>query len=90
LQISATRTHCKILFFETYCGKNIVIHWSANLRSSGNIEQLMCENNKSLLDFNKSIFDKITEKCKTVNHGLLNNGGELWQAVQQVADDVVH
>lgn len=88
IQISATRTHCKIAMFKTRCGKHIVIHGSANLRSSGNIEQLMCENNESLYYFNHEIAELIQQECKTINHGLLNSGARLWQAVQQVQGKV--
>lgn len=47
-QLAAASTHCKICIFETHCGHYVVIHGSANLRSSSNIEQFVIEENKSL------------------------------------------
>jgi len=58
------RSHMKVVQFETKTGGKCVLHGSVNLRSSQNIEQLVIEENKSLYDFNQTIFDLILEKTK--------------------------
>jgi hypothetical protein len=80
-QFAAAGTHCKIANIETHCGLKIVIHGSANLRSSGNIEQMQIEENAQLYDFNQDIFDSILTKYKTINHSIRRN--DLWPAVQK-------
>ncbi len=67
-QLSVARSHCKIAQFKTG-PHNIVIHGSANLRSSWNSEQIMIENNKQLYDFNKEHFNAIIDKYKTIDKG---------------------
>lgn len=56
------RTHMKITQFETHNGNKIVIHGSANLRSSHNIEQFNIEQNNELYDFYKTVLDEILNK----------------------------
>lgn len=80
-QFAAAGTHCKITTIQTHCGLNIVIHGSANLRSSGNIEQLQVEENAELLNFNQEVFTSILEKYKTINKSVRRK--ELWPAVQK-------
>lgn len=72
-QLAVSRTHTKICFFETLGGKKIVIHGSANLRTSGNIEQFTIEINKSLYDFYNEFHKPIIEKYQTINKTLSNN-----------------
>lgn len=79
-QLAAASTHTKICMFETHCGKKIVIHGSANLRSSSNIEQIMIEENVSLYDFNYEIHKSILNKYKTINKSLRRK--TLWQAIE--------
>jgi hypothetical protein len=43
--------------FETYCGMKIVIHGSANLRSSDNIEQIDIEENEELFNYSDEFFE---------------------------------
>lgn len=66
-QLSVARTHCKITTIETHCGLKVVIHGSANLRSSDNIEQIQIEENELLHNFNVETVDLISEKYKTIN-----------------------
>jgi len=80
-QLAVCRTHCKLCIFQTNEGKKYVIHGSANLRSSGNIEQFMFEENKYLYDFNFDYQKKIIDIYKTINKPL--NAKTLWQAVQE-------
>ena len=42
-QLAVAGTHCKTCIFETHNGGYVCIHGSANLRSSGNIEQFVIE-----------------------------------------------
>ncbi len=81
LQFAAAGTHCKITNIETHCGLKVVIHGSANLRSSGNIEQITVEENEMLFDFNQVVFTSILDKYKTINKSVRRN--EAWQAVQK-------
>lgn len=60
-QIAVCRSHCKIVLLELYSGEKIVIHGSANLRSSGNEEQMKIEENKEMYDF---AYDYQMEKMK--------------------------
>lgn len=80
-QLAAASTHTKICLFETFCGKKYVIHGSANLRSSSNIEQIMIEENIDLYDFNHEYHHRILNKFKTINKSLRRN--TLWQTVVQ-------
>lgn len=66
-QLSITRTHAKIVLIQ-YKDNYIVMHGSANLRSSANTEQLVIENNKDLYDFFNKFGDDIQEQYKTINH----------------------
>ncbi len=87
-QLSVSANHCKIVLIETHCGKNIVIHGSANLRSSNCIEQICIEDNKELFDFNMSFSGVIIEKFNTINKEIPGNrGNKLWQTLKQEAQD---
>ena len=66
-QLAVARSHVKICFFKTLGGKKIVIHGSANLRSSDNIEQFTIEINESLYDFYDAFHASIIETYKTIN-----------------------
>lgn len=78
-QLAAARTHCKLCIFETYGGKFVVIHGSANLRSSDNLEQIVIEESEELYKFNEEYQDRIIEKYLTINKKI--GGNELWQVV---------
>lgn len=80
-QLAVAGTHCKICIFETHCGKKITIHGSANLRSSGNIEQLEIEEGSMLYDFNNKVQDSIIDTYKTINKSIRRK--KLWDAVKQ-------
>ena len=80
-QFAVAHTHCKMCLIETYDGRHIVIHGSANLRSSGNIEQFVIEESKDLYDFNKEYQDRIIEKFKTINKAIRN--AALWDVVDK-------
>lgn len=69
-QLSVCNNKSKIVLIQSddSGGRKYVIHGSANLSSSNFIEQFSIEENEELFDFNKTIFDEITEKFKTINH----------------------
>lgn len=80
LQVASAGIHTKITLIKTACGKRIVMHGSANLRSSGNIEQVMIEDSPELFDCNNQWHQAILDKYKTINKSIRR--GELWQVVQ--------
>lgn len=57
LQCAYADVHTKCVLFKTEGGKHIVMSGSANLRSSGCIEQFSIENNKEVFDFYKDYHD---------------------------------
>ena len=96
-QLAVERTHCKIYMFETYNNSYFVIHGSVNLRSSGNTEQFIIEENKDMYDFFNAYLSEILERNKTVNKSIKFK--KLWQAglteqgeqeAQQEPDKDVH
>lgn len=86
-QLAAAGSHTKIAMFETLGGKKIVVHGSANLRSSNNIEQFVIENNAELYDFYNEYHDKIIQEYKTINKDSPNpkslRAKELWNIVEK-------
>lgn len=73
--------HTKIVLIESKGGKKIVMHGSANLRSSRNIEQCCIEENKELYDGYWGVFEKIVEKYKI--DGKAARGGKLWDLISE-------
>jgi len=73
-QLAVARVHTKICLIKTECGREIIIHGSANLRTSGNVEQIVIEADEELYKFNKDWHDEIIEKYKTINKAV---GGDL-------------
>lgn len=69
-QLVVCRSHCKIALIELYSGEKIVIHGSANLRSSGNVEQMMIEENKELYDFSYEYQRTMINRYKTIDYGV--------------------
>ena len=69
-QLAVTRSHCKICTIETEKGNCIILHGSANLRSSGNIEQLIIEENKELHSFIIEHQNQIINKYHTIKPGI--------------------
>jgi hypothetical protein len=66
-QLAVAGSHTKTVTFETLGGKFIVMHGSANLRSSQNLEQFTIEENEDLYRFYDDYQDKIIDKYKTIN-----------------------
>lgn len=79
-QFSSAGTHCKICCFETINNRKFVIHGSANLRSSANIEQFMFEENENLYNFTDEVQSAIVDTYKTINKSVRYN--KLWNAIE--------
>jgi hypothetical protein len=79
MQLSICDTHCKMVLIKTKCGKFFVIHGSANLPSSNNIEQFCIEESEELFNFNFEYQSRIIDKYKTINKSLRTK--TLWQTV---------
>ena len=80
-QFAAAGLHTKITMIRTSCGKHLVLHGSANLRSSRNLEQMCVENSQVLYEFNREWMFKILDNF-TVN-GKSLRGGKVWRAVME-------
>lgn len=65
-QLAVAGIHTKTIHLQTLGGKYIVMHGSANLRSSANIEQFTIEENEKLYKFYDSHFLNIIEKYATI------------------------
>lgn len=78
-QLAVAGVHTKTCHFKTKGGKHVVIHGSANLRSSGNIEQFTIEDNEDLYNFYNGMFDEIIERYKTINKQI--RGNKLWDII---------
>lgn len=81
--------HTKITTIETQAGNKLVIHGSANMRSSRNIEYFCIEQDDGLYDFvyqyQKRIIDAYNVVNKDAKRKKSVRGGKLWQAVAQEA-----
>jgi len=78
-QLSVCSTHMKTVHFETLGGKKIVMHGSANLRSSANLEQFTIEENPNLYEFYEDISEKIIDRYKTINKPIRDK--PLWDII---------
>lgn len=76
LQLAVANVHTKTAQFETLGGKKIIAHGSANLRSSGSIEQFTIEENPELYDFYDEMFSRILERYATIRKAVW--GKSLW------------
>ncbi|MBL4759629.1 MAG: hypothetical protein JKY80_02080 [Mariprofundaceae bacterium] len=80
-QLAVAPVHTKMCMIKTKCGLNIVIHGSANLRSSRNIENIIIEDCKELYNFNMEWHDLLLESYSTIRKPI--RGKKLWRVVQQ-------
>lgn len=78
-QLAVAGTHCKTVLIETEGGSKLVIHGSANLRSSGCLEQFSIEENPDLFDFHMGYSERILETYKTIRKEV--RMAKLWEAV---------
>ena len=79
--ISVAGLHTKIILIKTECGKHLVLHGSANLRSSRNLEQFSIENSKNLYEFNRAWMNILVKEFKVSRKSL--RGENLWQVLQE-------
>lgn len=82
-QLAVAGTHMKTVTIETHAGQFIVIHGSANLRSSGNLEQFTIEVNKTLYDFTTDIENRILAKYNTIKKAIRHK--TLWHLTATTA-----
>jgi hypothetical protein len=78
-QLSVAGLHTKTCQFITEGGRKIVMHGSANLRSSQNIEQFTIEENPGLYSFYEESFRRIEEKYFTINKAIRTK--KLWEVI---------
>lgn len=71
-QLAVADVHTKICIFETYNGGFVVIHGSANLRSSNCVEQFVVEENEDLYNFINDFHVKVIDKYKTIDKSVRN------------------
>lgn len=76
LQLAVANVHTKTAQLETLGGKKIIAHGSANLRSSGSIEQFTIEENAELYDFYDEMFSRILGRYATIRKAVW--GKSLW------------
>jgi len=79
-QLAVARVHTKICLIKTECGKEILIHGSANLRTSKNVEQIMIECDPELYEFNNSWHNEIIERYATIKKTI--GARDLWRPDQ--------
>ena len=80
-QMGVTRIHTKTCHFESLGGKKIVMHASANLRSSGNVEQMTIEENPTLYDFYQETYDILFDNFQTINHAVTSRSS--WEGFEK-------
>lgn len=90
LRVAFAGVHCKVVTIETLRGNHLTIHGSANLRSSGNVEQLHISPDDGLWEFCDSMTRRILDAYDVVNQGNRKRKksvrrSRLWQAVASQA-----
>lgn len=78
-QLAVCGIHTKTCHFNTSGGKHVVIHGSANMRSSGNIEQFTIEDNEQLFNFYDDYSEKMLEYYKTIQKPI--RGNQAWNEI---------
>lgn len=80
-QLAVAGIHTKTCHFQTAGGKKIVIHGSANMRSSGNIEQFTIEENVELYEFYDEIYKSIINRYSTIQKPIRQK--QLWDVIKK-------
>jgi hypothetical protein len=80
-QLAIAGIHTKIVQFKTSEGQKIVVSGSANLRSSGNVEQFTIEDNPVLYDFYEECFTKVMERFGTIQKDIRHH--QLWDVISK-------
>lgn len=73
--------HTKTIQFRLSDRRKVVIHGSANLRSSGNVEQFTVETNAELFDFFAEIFERIKAKYEATDRTKKLRIKGTWDAI---------
>lgn len=85
LHVAFAGEHCKVWAFETTDGGALTVHGSANLRSSGNIEQLHATPDRSVYEFVRGFIEDVISAYDVVNQDARRiktvRRAQLWQAV---------
>lgn len=76
---AAAAVHTKVTCIRTRCGRSLVLHGSANLRSSRNVEQLMIDASVPLYDFNAAWINRILADFSATSTS--KRGDQLWQTL---------
>lgn len=80
-QLAVADSHTKVCLIETIHGAKVVIKGSANLISSGCIEEFSIEENGELYDFYYDYHQRIIETYKTIDKTV--RGKKLWKAITE-------
>ena len=91
LHVAFAGVHSKIVTVETLKGNTLTMHGSANLRSSGNVEQLHISPDRGLYEFCDSMTQRILTAFDVVNQDNRKRKksvrrSKLWQAVAKQAE----
>lgn len=85
LRVGFCGTHAKVTTIETLDGLKVTFHGSANLRSSGNVEQVAISTDPELYDFCAGTLQKMLDVFDVVNQGARSfksvRRKKLWNAV---------
>lgn len=86
LRVAFAGTHCKLITVETLKGNVLTMQGSANLRSSGNIEQVHVSPDRALYDFVEGVNQRILDAYDVLNQDQRKRiktvrRSALWQAV---------
>lgn len=78
---AAAGIHTKVTLISTDCGRRLVLHGSANLRSSRNVEQFTLEDNPELYAFHHRWMRRLLDNFSLTQESL--RGDSLWQTVRE-------
>lgn len=86
LHVAFAGTHCKVITVETPKGNVLTMHGSANLRSSGNVEQIHISPDRGLYDFCEGMNRRILDAYDVMNQDNRKRRrtvrrSALWQAM---------
>ena len=92
LRVAFAGVHCKLVTIETLRGNTLTMHGSANLRSSGNVEQLHISPDRGLFEFCEGMTHRILDAYDVVNQDNRKRKrsvrrARLWQAVAKAAEE---
>ena len=87
LDVAFAGIHTKMISIETAMGNHVVMHGSANLRSSRNVEQVMVECDDALWECVESFADRILASYSVIDKSKAKGGGiragRLWSWLKE-------